>query len=373
MSEDETDVVVIDNGSGMIKAGFAGYDEPHQLIDPSHFCEKISNSFAALKYSGQCYDPTQARPKSTKSTYPMKRGVVTDWDRMEVVWRNTFKQLQVETYEHSTFLTETMLTPKANREKMTQIMFEKFDVPALYLAVDSILALYASGRTTGTVLTSGYGITNITSIFEGYPLLHATQHLELAGQDITQFLEKLLTNKGYYCNSANYCDVIKEKLCYITQNYDVEMEKAEKSNNEIEEEYELPDGMLIQVGKERFSVPETLFQPNLINIKHDGIHKLIYSSIMKCDVDIRKDLYDNIVMSGGNTMYPGMNQRLITEISQMAPDLMKIKVIAQPERKYSVWVGGSILVGLSTFEEMWISKAEYDETGPLIVHKKCTM
>lgn len=102
-----------------------------------------------------------------------------------------------------------------------------------------------------------------------------------------------------------------------------------------------------------------------------GIHETTFNSIMKCDVDIRKDLYANTVLSGGTTMYPGIADRMQKEITALAPSTMKIKIIAPPERKYSVWIGGSILASLSTFQQMWISKQEYDESGPSIIHCKC--
>ncbi|MCH7505027.1 actin, cytoplasmic 2, partial [PVC group bacterium] len=105
--------------------------------------------------------------------------------------------------------------------------------------------------------------------------------------------------------------------------------------------------------------------------EQDGIHLTTYTSIMKCDVDIRKDLYGNIVMSGGTTMFEGITERMNKEIVALAPDTMRIKIVAPPERKYSVWIGGSILASLSTFQQMWISKKEYDESGPGIVHRKC--
>lgn len=102
-----------------------------------------------------------------------------------------------------------------------------------------------------------------------------------------------------------------------------------------------------------------------------GFHEITYQSILKCDVDIRKDLYNNIVMSGGTTMYPGITERLSKEVTALAPSTMKIKVVAPQERKFLVWIGGSILSSLSTFQSMWITKAEYQETGATIVHRKC--
>jgi actin-related protein len=130
-------------------------------------------------------------------------------------------------------------------------------------------------------------------------------------------------------------------------------------------------GQVITIGNERFRCPETLFQPSFIGMESAGIHETLYNSIMKCDVDIRKDLYANIVLSGGSTIFHGLADRMEKEISALAPPTMKIKVIAPPERKYSSWIGGSILASLSTFQQMWISKQEYDESGPSIVHQKC--
>jgi len=145
-----------------------------------------------------------------------------------------------------------------------------------------------------------------------------------------------------------------------------------ESSSDVEESYELPDGNVIVIGNERFRCPEVLFQPSFIGNESSGVHQLTYDSIMKCDVDIRKDLYANTVMSGGTTMFRNIDQRLKNELESLAPQAMTIKIVAPPERKYSVWIGGSILASLSTFEDMWVTKDEYDESGPSIVHRKCT-
>ena len=375
MSDEQNPAVIIDNGSGVCKAGMAVDDAPRATFPSIVGVAKMKGIMVGMNEK-DCYIGEEAQAKRGVLTlsYPIEHGIITNWDSMEKIWHHCFfNELRVNPEEHSAHLTEAPQGPKLNREKMTQIFFETFNVPTFYVSVQAVLSLYASGRTTGIVLDSGDGVTHTVPIYEGYNLPHAIARIDLAGRDMTDYLVKLLSEVGQSFASSAERDIVrdmKEKLCYVALDFEAEMKKFSESSA-MDKVYDLPDGNTVTVGDHRFRCPEALFQPMKLGKEFPGIHELIFNSIMKTDVDVRKDLYGNIVLSGGSTMYPGIAERINKEIVSLAPSSMKIKVVAPEERKYSVWIGGNILSSLSTFQTSWITKAEYDESGPGIVHRKC--
>lgn len=364
--------VVIDNGSGVIKAGFAGDQVPK-----SHFPNYVGRPKHVRIMAGALEGDIFIGPNAEEHRgllsikYPMEHGYVNDWADMEKVWQYVYSKEQLNTFaeEHPVLLTEAPLNPRHNREKAAEIFFDSFNVPALFVSMQAVLSLYATGRTTGVVLDCGDGVTHAVPIYEGFALPHSIMRSDLAGRDVTRYLRLLLRKEGYIFRTSSEMEVVrtlKERACYLSTN-PVKEESIADADRAV---YALPDGSSIEIGAARFRAPEVLFRPDLIGEECEGLHEVLVFSIQRSDLDLRKTLYHNIVLSGGSTLFKGFGDRLLAEVKRLAPRDVKVRMAAPQERLYSTWIGGSILASLDTFRQMWVSKREWDEEGVRAIHRK---
>ncbi|CAK57500.1 unnamed protein product (macronuclear) [Paramecium tetraurelia] len=366
----ENRAIIIDNGSDKLKAGIAGDEDPKccfpAVIGRPKYDRIKTDLDSKDVYIG---NQTLALRDVLALRHPIKNGIVNNWDDMERIWHHAiFDELKIEPEDHPVLLTEVPMNPKANREKMTQIVFETFNFPSFYVASQAVLSLYATGRVTGIVLDSGFGASYSIPIYEGYYFSHAALRIYIAGSTCTEYLGYILSELGVRFTSSAEMEIvrdIKEKLCYVAYDFEEEMKKN------IGKPFELPDRNVLFIQNQRIRCPELLFKPSLIGQEVSGIHELTFKSIMKCDIDVRNELYKNVIISGGTAMFSGIKERLSKELRSFAPTSMKIKVSDTQEKKFSAWSGGSILSKTQFLDQIWITRSEYDENGPMIVHRKC--
>jgi actin-related protein len=249
---------------------------------------------------------------------------------------------------------------------MATILFEEVYAPAMFIQLSAVLALHSSGRDTGLVVDIGHGVTNCVPVFDGYALTDSTMHLDVAGADMINYLMELLTAKGICVATGTereiVCD-IKEKRAYVALDFDRERGAPA--------DYEMPDGTTLSLSTEPFQCAEILFRPSFAGSAAVGVADMATNCISQCDTDIRRDLYQNIVLAGGTCALAGLVPRMEKEMMARAPIGLPCRVVQVPEPKVAAWVGGSILASLSTFDSMWLTRAEYDEMGPNAVHRKC--
>mmetsp|Transcript_24330 Transcript_24330/g.33768 ORF Transcript_24330/g.33768 Transcript_24330/m.33768 type:complete len:375 (-) Transcript_24330:270-1394(-) len=365
--------IVLDNGTGTIKAGYSGTQKPKFTLS-SYVGRPKYEKVMAKQERKEPYVGEEAQNLAgvLKLNYPMKHGIVENWEDMEAIWSHMYTQLAVQKDEHPVLITEPPLNPRKNREKMAEIFFETFNVPAFYVQIPPILCLYASGRTTGLVLDSGEGVTHAVPVFEGFALPHAMQRIDVAGRDVTEYLQRLLRKAGYNFHTSAEMEVvrnIKEKVCFTSYDYKKDAREKEEEPN-AEQIYRLPDGKWIGIGQEKFRAPEVLFNPDLIGLEYPGVHECLVNAIKASDLDIRRTLYRTILLAGGTTTNQGFPDRLLNSVRQISPRDTKIRIYAPQDRVESAWMGGAILGTLATFKKMWVDKDEYKESGKSILYRR---
>ncbi|KAI8356676.1 actin family [Blakeslea trispora] len=403
---DEVNAVVFDMGSTSTRVGFAGEELPRTTFPTSY---GIDNN--GKYYLGETEINTWRPNVEIKN--PMKDGLVNDWDAVEQIWQAAYTtMLRVSSAEHPLLCTEPAWNTPENREKMMQMAFETFDVPAFYVAKDAVMTAFSVGRATALVLDSGGDVTSAVPVYDGCVLKKGVLHQSLGGHVLSQQIRDDLKRDLQYdvtplykishkkSVNAGQQPQIQSHAKQATQSFDDyqvsriihEYKESVSQVSEIpfdarlmaqrpQKPFEFPDGYNNSFGAERYRVPEIMFHPSYLQLeqpKHQpqhmiGASQLVFNSISACDPDLRPLLFNNVIVTGGNTLFPGFTERLNHDLPMMVPG-SKVKVHAfgtHYERKMSSWLGGSILASLGSFNPLWVTKKEYEEVGPSIVETKC--
>ncbi|ELP83565.1 actin, putative [Entamoeba invadens IP1] len=376
MNNEENSVVVIDNGSSAIKSGFAGDDNPLNIFPTLVGRSKSRIQFSHQNNTTEYYinDSLNTKTNFFDEISPIQNGQVKDFDALSALWKYIFEEkLRIDSSEKHMLLTEDFELSYSVREKMSEIMFESFKVPSLYICRPSVLPIYSAGTTTGLVVESGESTFRLEFMYDGFSYQNSTFHNSLTGGCVTETLRRLLTKK-FNTSTLNFnretLQEIKENLCSCTTDFAT---KRTQKSSELEKEFELPDGTILRLGIVRFEVAEALFEPQKYDIDCEGIQHYIANSIQKCDLNSRKYFLSNIILAGGNTMFDGIDKRLQHEINKLVAKNAKVKIITLPERKLSAWIGGSILGSLNSFEQALVSREKYMEYGSSLIHLNCQL
>ncbi|GMH20904.1 hypothetical protein Nepgr_022746 [Nepenthes gracilis] len=440
---DEVSAIVIDLGSHTCKAGYAGEDAPKAVfpsvvgsidqmeVDDPDNLERNSGSVPESNSTVRTSESEKAKGKrklyvgSQALGYrrdhmevlsPFMDGVVADWDIVDTIWDHAFREcLLINPKEHPMLVAEPSSNSQQQRERAAELMFEKYEVPALFLAKNAVLTSFASGRATSLVVDSGGGSTTVAPVHDGCVLQKGVLSSPVGGEFLTDCLMKSLESKGItikprysfkrkeirpgefqtidldfpnttesyklYCQRVIASD-IKDCVCRAP---DTLYDESAYSNIPMTP-YELPDGQTIEIGADRFKIPDVLFNPSLaqtipgmegfveIAPSLRGLPQMVLESINKCDVDIRRELFSSILLAGGTASMQQLKERLEKDLVEESPQAARVKVLASgnaTERRFSVWIGGSILASLGSFQQMWFSKSEYEEHGAPYIQRKC--
>ena len=429
---DEIGAVVFDFGSNSIRAGFAGEDTPKADLPASigvlHEASAVDTDDSVKKISKTKYYIGTNKVKlpiaDMTVTNLIKDGMIENWELFEKALDHLYTfSIQSQSAYHPVVMSEAAWNTRSNREKLTELLFEKYSIPAFFLVKGPVLAAFAHGRTSGVVLDSGAELTSAVPVHDGYVLKNAIIRSPLAGDFISRQCKDYFTNSGidlvplYSVASKEAVSegsepIWKKKsnVARVTPSYHEFMLKdliqdftasvlqvnteSTYDKDSISQmprvSYDFPNGCNASFGEERFRISEGLFDSNMI-ISSECIKSLtsanvnvtsstltmceaVQKAVSLCDIDIRASLFGNVIVTGGNSLILGFTERLNKDLGSRVASNVKLKVVSNSgtaERRFSTWVGGSILGSLGSFHQLWISKQEFEETGKSIVEKKC--
>ena len=384
--------IIIDIGSGIIKAGISGQEAP-KTIFPNYIGEpkysKVLRSFS--KDNQEMKEQYIGKDCSKylgilKLRYPVKNGIFENEQDILTVFKYIYQNLEInneEIREHPILITEPLLNPYSNREKIASALFENLSAPAIFFASQPILSLFSTSNTSGVILESGEGVTQSCVVYEGYSIPNSYIRNNYGGRDVTEYFQTLLKKQGYSFSTTSEFEIVrkmKEEICFtaignsnsvlsnMSGHFDL---GGNKNKSESSNTYNLPDGNAIKIGEEKCIAPEILFNPSIIGSEYLSFQEMIVTSINKVDIDLRKNLYTNVLISGGNTLFKGIQEKFHTEIKYLSPKNMKVKIHSPGNRLLSCWTGGNVISTLEIFKKMWVTRDDWSEKGnKSIIHVK---
>jgi actin-related protein 3 len=396
---------VIDNGTGYSKLGYSGNIEPNFIVPSliSTIAEGKTDAKSDIEDLNFFIGAEAAVKRDNYNVdYPIRHGIVSNWDNMEKYWqRCIYQYLNCDPEEHMMMLTEPPLNTPENREYTAEIMFETFNVPGLYIAVQAVLALCASiyantehrtgknaKRMTGTVIDSGDGATHIIPVVDGYVIGSRIKHIPLAGRDVTNFIIQMLRDRGENLpgdQALNIARTIKEQWCYVSPDIVKEYGKYDKDESKFRQ-YKGKSSrsgtpFTIDVGYERFLGPEIFFSPEIFDSRYTTpLPTLVDNVILACPLDCRRPLWEYITLSGGSTMFKHFTRRIERDIKRRVKDRanrtyqrtghkakkIEVKVISHHFQRFAVWFGGSIMAAQPAFLPSFHTRERYNEIGPSV-------
>lgn len=368
----KTGAVVIDMGTGICKVGFAGQSLPTYTVATIVGCQPKKQTTEGQPELETFIGKAAHSHSELKLVQPVRNGIVVDWEAAELIWRHMLEHdLQVATQDHPLLFSDPPFSPTTNREKLVEVAFESLCSPAMYVASQSVLSVYAHGCVSGLVVDTGHGVSCTVPVYQGYNLPQAIERLDLAGTHLTAFLAEMLLGSGFQLQQQDLDTVenIKHRYCYVASDF---QKKQAQMDQDCQKSLKLPDGRTVTLGKELFQCPELLFHPPEIpGLSPVGLPTMAEQSLCKVPQILRPDIAQNVLLCGGSSLFTGFESRFRAELLLSLPPETHVVVAAQPTRNFSVWIGGSILASLRAFQSCWVLREEYEEQGPHIVYRKC--
>jgi len=375
--------LVIDIGTGLLKCGFAGDDGPRAIF--KNMIGKPRSDSVGLVHgssggSGQKVFVGEEAANNAgvlDITYVCENGIVQSREALECVLEQAIvTELRVSPSDYNVLLTEAPLNPDKNRIMMMELCFDTIKVAGAQVQIQAVLALYASGRTTGLVFDSGDGVSHTVPVFKGYGIKHAVGSSKVAGREVSQQVLNVLSKESDVDlrNESNGLEIareIKENICRVALNYEEELAKI-KEDESLGVKYVLKDGSEIVCRELVLTPPEILFKPDEFGLQRPSLRAVLNKTIQGVNIDTRKEFFNNTVLSGGTTCLKDYVPRFEKEYKEIVPQIARseIKITTPPDRTVSVFIGGSILATLATFQQQWITAEEWAENGTSIISRK---